>query len=276
VCPDDVEKALSADTKLAVFTHISNVAGTVNPVAQLGALCRAKGIPVLIDAAQSAGCAPIDVQAMNIDMIAFSGHKGLFGPQGTGGLYVREDIVLEPFAYGGTGSRSEELVMPCEIPDRYESGTPNTAGIAALGAGIRFVLETGVETIAAHEAHLACNLIEGLAHIPGVTVYGPPARSVRSGVVSFTVDCAETSGGRHCRETRHMEPQEIAAVLDSAFGIAVRAGLHCAPDAHRTLGTFERHGTVRASCGFFNTEDDVNALVGAVREIAESSGFGQS
>jgi cysteine desulfurase family protein len=247
---DDVRAAFKSNTKLAVFTHVSNVTGTENPLAELGALCREKGVLFLVDAAQSAGSRPIDVQAQCIDMLAFPGHKGLLGPQGTGALYVRDGIILAPLKEGGTGSRSEDLAMPASGPDRYESGTQNVAGIAALGEGIRFVQTQGIESIQEHEARLANRLIAGLFAIKGVTLYGPPAKDNRSGVVSFTV------GGT--------EPQQIASILDSAFGIAVRSGLHCAPDAHRTLGTLSTGGTVRASFGIFNTNDDADALIAAV------------
>jgi cysteine desulfurase family protein len=252
---DDVRRAMTAKTKLVVLTHVSNVSGAENPVAETGALCREQGALFLVDAAQSAGCKPIDVQAMNIDMLAFPGHKSLFGPQGTGGLYVREGIMLEPLVFGGTGIRSEELSMPRETPCRYESGTHNTAGIAALAEGVRLVRDAGVENSEAHEAALANALIEGLSAIGGVRLFGPPAGEKRSGVVSFTLDATG--------------PQQAAAALDSAFGIAVRSGLHCAPDAHRALGTFATGGTVRASCGFFNTLDDIGALIAAIREIAK-------
>ncbi|GMO41898.1 MAG: aminotransferase class V-fold PLP-dependent enzyme [Treponemataceae bacterium] len=252
---DDVRRAIMPETKLIVLTHVSNVSGAENDVTEIGALCREKGVFFLVDAAQSAGCKPIDMRAMNIDMLAFPGHKSLFGPQGTGGLYVREGIALEPLVHGGTGSRSEDLAMPRETPGRYESGTQNAPGIAALSEGVRFVRDAGVENIEAHEAELANALVEGLSSIKGVRLFGPPAGEKRSGVVSFTLD--------------KIDPQQASAALDSAFGIAVRSGLHCAPDAHLTLGTLETGGTIRASCGFFNTLDDIAALVAAIKEMAQ-------
>jgi cysteine desulfurase family protein len=253
--PDDVKAALKKNTKLAVFSHVSNVCGTVNPIAEIGAVCREHGVPLLVDAAQSAGVFPIDVEKMNIDLLAFPGHKGLLGPQGTGALYIREALTLDPLRTGGTGSSSEDLNQPEKMPDRYESGTLNTAGIAALGEGIRFIDETGREKIHAHEAGLASRLIAGLREIPGLVLYGPPESAERSGVVS-----AALAG---------IERAEAAFMLDSAFGIAVRSGLHCAPDAHRVLGTLERGGTVRISVGCFNTEADIDRCIEALAEIAE-------
>jgi cysteine desulfurase family protein len=251
---DIAQAAIRPNTRLAVVTHVSNVTGTVNPVAALGALCRSRGIVLLVDAAQSAGVFPIDVEAMNIDLLAFPGHKGLLGPQGTGGLYIREGLVLAPLREGGTGSRSEDLTQPASSPDRYESGTANTAGLAGLGAGIKFILETGVEAIHRKEAMLASRLIEGLARIEGVSVYGPPAGDDRSGVVSFNI--------------KNRESGQAAAILDSAFDIAVRAGLHCAVDAHRSFGTLDG-GTIRASAGYFNSPEDIDRCLEAVRELAE-------
>jgi cysteine desulfurase family protein len=253
--PDAVKAALRKNTKLAVFSHISNVSGAVNPIAEIGAICQEQGVPLLVDAAQSAGVTPIDVTAMGISLLAFPGHKGLLGPQGTGGLYIGEGLALRPLREGGTGSHSEELTQPVSLPGRYESGTQNTAGIAALGEGLRFLMDQGSAAIEAREARLASRLIEGVRRIPGLILYGPPAGSRRSGVVSLCLDA--------------LEPARAALILDSEFGIAVRAGLHCAPDAHRTLGTLERGGTVRISAGCFNTENDIDRCVEALSVLAK-------
>jgi cysteine desulfurase family protein len=253
--PDDVKAAIKKNTRLAIFSHVSNVCGTVNPIAEIGAVCREQGVPLLVDAAQSAGAFPIDVEKMNIDLLAVPGHKGLLGPQGTGALYIREGLILDTLREGGTGSRSEDLNQPEKMPDRYESGTLNTAGIAALAEGIRFISETGLEKIHAHEAGLASRLIAGLRDIPGIVLYGPPESAERSGVVSAAL------AGLECAEA--------ALVLDSAFGIAVRSGLHCAPDAHRVLGTLGRGGAIRISIGSFNTEADIDRCIESLAEIAE-------
>jgi selenocysteine lyase/cysteine desulfurase len=175
------------------------------------------------------------------------------GPQGTGGLYIREGLVLAPLREGGTGSRSEELAQPPSGPGRYESGTQNTAGIAALAEGARLLLEEGVAKTGGREALLASRLIEGLREIRGVKLYGPPAGPTRSGVVSVTLDT--------------MDSAQAAMILDSSFDIAVRAGLHCAPDAHRTMGTLRSGGTIRLSAGYFTTEDDIEKCLEAFRAL---------
>jgi cysteine desulfurase family protein len=251
--PDDVRTAIKKNTKLVVWSHVSNVCGTINPIEEIGAIARERGILFLVDAAQSAGVFPIDVQKMNIDLLAFPGHKGLLGPQGTGGLYVQEGLVLIPLREGGTGSRSEELAQPPNGPDRYESGTQNTAGIAALGEGMKFILDEGIENIHAKEARLTSRLIDGLCGLPGLRLYGPPAGLDRSGVVSLTLDS--------------IDPVQVATILDQSFDIAVRSGLHCAPDAHRTLGTLTTGGTIRISAGHLNTDEDIDRCIRALQSI---------
>ena len=253
VDPDDVKAAFRSNTRLVVITHISNVTGTENPVADIGALCKERGIAFLVDAAQSAGNRTIDVRQMNIDLLAFPGHKGLLGPQGTGGLYIREGLILSPLKEGGTGSRSEDLNQPTDSPSRYESGTANTAGIAALGEGIALVLEEGAQRIGEREAALASRLIESLREIPGIKLYGPGPGTMRSGVVSITLDS--------------LDPGEAALILDSSFDIAVRSGLHCAPDAHRVTGTLDSGGTIRISAGYFTTENDIDICIKALTHI---------
>ncbi|GAB6933779.1 aminotransferase class V-fold PLP-dependent enzyme [Calditerricola satsumensis] len=250
---DDFLAALRPNTRLVAVTHASNVTGVILPVADIGERLRSRGVPLLVDASQTAGVLPIDVTAMNIALLAFPGHKGLYGPQGTGGLYAAPDLELEPLVHGGTGSHSEEADQPAVRPERYESGTLNTPGIAGLLEGVKFVLETGVEILHRHEWGLARETIERLSAIPGVRVYGPPPSIERIGVVSFSI--------------AGVDPAEVAAILDREYGIAVRAGLHCSPLGHETIGTRDG-GTVRASFGYFNGPDDVEALAAAVREIA--------
>ena len=251
--PDEVKAATRKNTKLVAWNHVSNVSGTVNPIAEIGSLCRERGIPLLVDAAQSAGTMRIDVQAMGISLLAFPGHKGLFGPQGTGGLYIGETISLEPLREGGTGSRSEESVQPESLPDRYESGTMNTAGISALGEGVSFLLEEGLEKVEKHEAALANRLITGIQDIPGLKLWGPSKGPSRRGLVSLSFDSLDVA--------------EAALILDNAFGIAVRSGLHCAPDAHKTLGSFKTGGTLRISMGYFNSEEDIDSCIEALVSI---------
>jgi len=251
--PNDVKIAIKKNTKLVVWNHVSNVCGTVNPIAEIGAICRERNVPFLVDAAQSAGTMPIDVRAMGISLLAFPGHKGLLGPQGTGGLYIGEGLALLPLREGGTGSHSEDLTQPLELPDRYESGTMNVAGIAALGEGVRFLLEQGLENVKNHEAKLANRLIDGIRDLPGLKLHGPPWNQ---GVVSVSFD--------------KLAPTEAALVLENTFGIAVRPGLHCAPDAHRTLGTLDSGGTVRMGIGYLNTEADIDQCIEALVAITRS------
>jgi cysteine desulfurase family protein len=249
------EAAFLPNTTLAVCTHASNLLGSVLPVADMAAIVRRHGARLLVDAAQTAGARPIDVEAEGIDMLAFAGHKGLFGPQGTGGLYVHPDIVLEPLVHGGTGSQSENSDMPDVRPDRYEGGTPNVPGIAGLGEGIRYVIEQTPEAIRDKEYGLTAMMMDGLAGIPGVRLLGPGPGKDRAGIVSFVAEGVESA--------------ELAFLLDRQYGIAVRAGYHCTPLAHETAGTAET-GAVRASVSCMNTPDDVKALIGAVGEIVTS------
>ena len=254
---EDINNSIKENTKLIVMTHASNVTGTVNPIAEIGSLCQEKNIAFLVDASQTAGTLDIDVQNMGIDLLAFPGHKGLLGPTGTGGLYISKDIELTPSRYGGTGVFSEERLQPKEMPFYYESGTQNSQSIAGLCAGLEFILDKGVEEIHAHEMSLVKKLVEGLSKIERLKIFGNDSFSAsvddRAAVVSisiFGIDCAE-----------------VATVLDTSFDIAVRAGLHCAPDAHKSIGTFGSGGTIRLSPGFFTTESEIESCVAAIAEI---------
>lgn len=251
--PEQITAAMRPETRLVVMIHASNVTGTILPVEAVGAMVREYGAFFLVDAAQSAGVLPIDVQAMNIDLLAFPGHKGLFGPPGTGGLVVGERVQLRPIRQGGTGTRSEQEEQPVGLPEGLETGTLNSVGIAGLGAGVRFILEQGIEKIAAHETALIERLLAGLRTIPGLTVYGPADPGRQVGVVSVRLD--------------HWEPMDLGVALDQEFDIAVRTGLHCAPQAHRTIGTFPT-GTVRLAPGYFSTFDDVDRVVEALGCLA--------
>lgn len=250
--PADVETALRPNTRLAAMLHGSNVLGALLPVAEIGAICHSRGILFLVDGAQTAGAYPIDVEAMGIDLLAFAGHKGLYGPHGTGGLVVQAGVKLETWVEGGSGVESAAEAMPETLPARLEAGTHNAAGIAGLLAGVRFVMEQGVERIRAHEMEMAALLIEGLREIPGVTVLGPDALTRRTSVVSVTVE--------------GYAPDQLATVLDQAFDVATRGGLHCAPQAHRTAGTLDC-GALRFSPGYLTTAEDVRYAVESLREI---------
>ncbi len=251
--PEQIVAAMRPETHLVVMIHASNVIGVILPVQAVGAMVRERGAILLVDAAQSAGVLPIDVQAMNIDLLAFPGHKGLFGPPGTGGLVVGERVQLRPIRQGGTGTRSEQEEQPVGLPEGLETGTLNSVGIAGLGAGVRFILEEGIEKISAHETALIERLLAGLRTIPGLTVYGPADPGRQVGVVSVRLD--------------HWEPMDLGVALDQEFDIAVRTGLHCAPQAHRTIGTFPT-GTVRLAPGYFSTFDDVDRVVEALGCLA--------
>ena len=256
--PADMGRAVTQGTRLVVVTHASNVTGTILPVAEIGEIAHSAGALFLVDTAQTAGVVPIDLQAMHIDLLGFSGHKGLQGPPGTGGLVFGESVdvgSIAPWVRGGTGSNSEFEEQPEMLPDKFESGTSNGVGIAGLGAGLRFVTGRGVQSIRAHEIELTSILVEGLSSVPGVVVYGPRDQALRTAVVSFTVAGPTVS--------------EIGLRLDEEHDIMCRVGLHCAPAAHRTIGTFPE-GTVRLASGVFTTMDDVEATVRAVERIVRS------
>lgn len=249
-----IERAIRMNTKVIVVTHASNVTGTVMPVREIGALARQRGIVFIVDAAQSAGVLDIDVQGMSIDLLALPGHKGLLGPHGTGVLFAGERAELRPFREGGTGSHSVDQGQPDVLPEKYESGTLNLPGIAGLGAGLEFISRTGIKTIREHELGLVRRFIEGVAGIPGVILYGPGPEAERAPVVSFLIEGKDTGA--------------VGGALDQWYNIACRAGLHCAPDAHRTLGTLEKK-LVRFSFSYFNTADEVDFALQCLRDIRE-------
>jgi cysteine desulfurase family protein len=248
---DALKRSIKKNTRLIAVNHASNVVGTIAPVGEIGKI--SGEIPFLVDAAQSAGAVRIDVEAMGIDLLAFTGHKSLYGPQGTGGLFVREGIDLKPLRLGGTGSKSDSWDHPNFLPDKYECGTPNTPGIVGLGEGVRFVLSQGIDEIRQHEMRLTRSLLEGLGDIEKITVYGPKNPYEQTPTVSINVKGREAS--------------EVGYRLDRQFEIMTRVGLHCNPGTHKTIGTFP-HGTVRLSMGFFNTQEEVGQVLEALREIA--------
>lgn len=252
---DEAERAL-VGAKVLVIPHANNLLGVALPVAALAERAHATGAVVVVDAAQSAGHLPIDVRAMGIDLLAFTGHKGLLGPQGTGGLWIREGIELPPAFLGGTGGDSDSPDMPALLPDRLEAGSQNGPGIAGLLAGVEWVMERGVEAIHARESRLRQRLWDALAAIPGARMHAPrDAAEPTVGIVTVTVD--------------GMDSATVARRLDAEFGVLVRAGLHCAPESHAVLGT-EATGAVRLSVGWATTEDDVDRAAAALARIAET------
>jgi cysteine desulfurase/selenocysteine lyase len=254
--PGDVKKSIRKNTKMLVLNHASNVVGTLQPLAEVGEVCRRQGILFLVDAAQSAGAIPIDMERERIDLVAFTGHKALFGPQGTGGLVIGDRVDekhLVPIKRGGTGSRSEQEEHPDFLPDLCESGTLNAVGLAGLLAGLEFVMQVGIEKIRDHEKHLTEKLLHGLLDIRGVTVYGPGTAEKQLATVSFNL--------------QGLSPSELGLRLDEDFGILCRVGLHCAPAAHRTLGTFPE-GTVRFGLSYLTREEEVEEALQALRRLA--------
>jgi cysteine desulfurase family protein len=254
--PDDIEAAIRPHTKLIVLNHASNVAGGLLPVAEAGRIARQHGLLLLVDTAQTAGAYPIDMQQDNIDLLAFTGHKSLYGPTGTGGLIFGERVAAEgilPLHLGGTGSRSEAEFQPDFLPDRFESGTPNAVGLAGLLAALHWLQDKSVDAIRQHETTLARQLISGLQQIPGVILFGGQDASRQTATVSFNI--------------ASLEPSTVGQRLDAEYGILCRVGLHCAPAAHRTLGTFP-DGTVRFGMGAFNTIEEVHQALQAVEHLA--------
>ena len=236
-----------------LLVHASNVTGTLLPIAEVANIAREAGIRFAVDAAQTAGVHPIDVQSGGIDFLTFTGHKSLGGPQGTGGLVIGPDVDLRPLMFGGTGSASESENQPAFLPDKLESGTLNAIGIAGLGASLAALTEFGVENVLAHERKLMKLFRDGLKELSDIEVYGPENTAESVGVLSLNV------ASRPC--------EEVGMELERDFDILTRTGLHCAPAAHRTIGTFGR-GTVRFSVSRFNTESDIHAAIEALSKIA--------
>lgn len=251
---DELERLVTPGTRAVVVTHASNVTGNAVDVSRVAAIAHAAGALMIVDASQSAGTAHIDMQAMGLDAVCFTGHKGLMGPQGTGGLAVAEGIDVAPWAMGGTGVHSFEPLQPLEWPTRLEAGTLNGHGIAGLSAGLDFIeAQGGFEAIAAHERVLADRFLAGVRKIPGIKLYGAFDQSTRSAIVSLNV--------------ADIDSAEISDALMQGWGIATRPGAHCAPLMHRALGT-ERQGVVRFSFGYFNTDEEVDTAIDALRDLA--------
>ncbi|WP_028608682.1 aminotransferase class V-fold PLP-dependent enzyme [Paenibacillus harenae] len=250
---EDVKASIRPQTTLLIVNHSSNLLGTILPIADIADIASKHGIKLLVDAAQSAGVLPIDVKGMGIHMLAFPGHKGLLGPQGTGGLYIDPELELEPLLHGGTGSQSEALEQPHVRPDRYEAGTQNTPGLAGLRMGVQHVLNEGIQNIHTKEWALTQRLMEGLLPVEGIRLLGPEPGEQRTGIVAFHVE--------------GIDPSELSFILDQHYNIAVRAGFHCTPLAHACAGT-SATGAVRASVGIYTTEAEVDALAEAIKEIA--------
>jgi cysteine desulfurase/selenocysteine lyase len=258
VDPNEIRKAIRSDTKLIAITHVSNVTGTVQPIREIGRIAREHNVPFVVDAAQSAGHVPIDVQADFIDLLAAPGHKGLLGPLGTGLLYIRPGLEkqLRTIREGGTGSVSEDDRQPDFLPDKFEPGSHNAIGIIGLSEGIKYIADQTVEKLAGHDLDLVRTFLDGISNIDGLTYFGPPGVKNRVGVFTVKID--------------GYDPQELSAILESQFGILTRSGIHCAPLAHAAIGTLEGGGATRFSFGPFLSKQDVKFATDATGDIAMS------
>ena len=251
----ELEQLIQKNTRAIVITHASNLSGNVTDLGRVSAIAQKYKLLLVVDASQSAGCIPIDVEKMEIDVLCFTGHKGLMGPQGTGGIYVREGLKIRPLKVGGSGVHSYDREHPKEMPTALEAGTLNGTGIAGLFSSLDFILDTGVETIHKKEMKLAKRFFDGIKDLPEVTVYGDWQNSERTAIVSVNLGTEESG--------------QVSDWLWEDYGIAVRAGAHCAPLMHKALGT-EKQGAVRFSFSYFNTEEEVDTAIQALKEILES------
>lgn len=250
--PQDIKKYIKKDTALIVFTQASNVLGTIQPIREIGAIARDHNIPFLVDSAQSAGAMKIDVKEDNIDILAFTGHKSLLGPMGTGGLIINTDIDIKPLKAGGTGGDSAYEYQPDYYPNHLETGTSNVSGIAGLREAIKFLNKEGIENIHNKEKELTKYALEKLETVKDIEIYGPKDCEKMLSVISFNI--------------KDKRPEDVGSILDQKYDIMLRAGLHCAPTAHSVIGTKER-GTLRIGLGYFNEKEDIDKLVEALNNL---------
>ncbi len=253
----ETENLICPETKLIIMTHASNVSGSIMPIDKIGKICQKHGLKLFVDSAQSAGALPIDMEEMHIDALAFTGHKGLMGPQGIGGFILKEEMVnlIEPLISGGTGSISHTEDIPSFMPDRFEAGTLNIPGIIGLREGLLFIKNTGTAAIREKEATLTKRFLDKIKALPSVKIAGPKDILNRCSVVSLQIDGKDSA--------------LISDALDTEYGIMTRVGLHCAPSAHKTLGTYPE-GTIRFSFGYFNTEEETDAAIRALEKLSKS------
>ena len=253
--PDDIKSNIRPNTKLIVCTHASNVLGTIQPISEIGEMARENDLIFMVDAAQTMGICRIDVEEQYVDMLAFTGHKGPFGPPGSGGLYVGNRVSLRAWREGGTGFEPESLSQPDSLPYKLESGTSNSVGIVGLKTGIEYCVNEGIDKIKEHECHLTLRLIKALDTDDRFEIYGSLDGKRKVGIVSINI--------------KGLKPGEVGAILDNTINIAVRSGMHCAPYIHREIGTFPE-GMVRISPGYFNTIEEIDETIIRLKEIADS------
>ena len=249
-----IKEAIKSNTKLIIITHASNVTGSIQPIKEIGMLCKSYNIHYILDCAQSAGVLPIDFKDLNLSALAFTGHKSLLGPQGIGGFIINNELnsICSPIILGGTGSLSHSLTQPDFLPDKFESGTLNIPGIIGLSAGIEFINSEGLNTIREHNKNLRNNLIDGISNISNYTIYGDLSSDLGTSCISIS----------HSK----MDISELSFMLDNDFNISNRSGLHCAPIAHQTIGSYP-NGTVRLSLGYFNTIDEIKYTIDCLNKI---------
>ena len=253
--PDDVKKAIRKNTKMVIINHCSNVIGTIQPVAEIGKFCKEAGVILVVDSTQSAGSIPIDMKAMNIDVLVFTGHKCLLGPTGIGGSYVMDNVLVKQTRYGGTGVRSAQLTHLEEFPYRLECGTLNLVGVAGLNAGVKWILKNGMESLHNKEMLLYEKLLKGIQDIENVITYCANGTENHNPIISFNI--------------KGFDSGDVGTMLDVDYNIACRTGLQCAPRVHIGIGTDKIHGSVRLSIGPFNTEEHINIAIEAIKDIAE-------
>ncbi|NLA76210.1 MAG: aminotransferase class V-fold PLP-dependent enzyme [Deltaproteobacteria bacterium] len=250
--PDDISRLIRDNTRLVLINHVSNALGTIQPIKETGRICAEKGVPLVIDAAQSAGVIPVNMQDWNVSAVAFTGHKSLLGPTGTGGLAVSPDLVIEPSRFGGTGIDSENLLHNETYPHRLEAGTINLIGIMGLSEGLKYIEKTGIEAIHKQEMRLFIKLREGLSNLETVDYYCAEGSENHAALLSVNIN--------------GMDPGDAGSILDADYNIAVRSGLHCAPLVHEVIKTYPR-GTVRFSIGPFNTVEHIEKAIEAMAAI---------
>lgn len=253
--PEEVEKLIKPNTKLIVFTHASNVLGTIQPIREIGAIAKKYNILFVIDSAQTAGAYPIDVVKDNIDILAFTGHKSIMGPTGTGGFLINCDKSIKPFKSGGTGGDSADPYQPDILPHKYEAGTPNVAGIIGLREALIYIQNEGIDKIRKKEESITRYALRRLSEVEGIEIYGPKKEEEIMGVISFNL--------------KDLSPEKVAKELDRNYNIAVRVGIHCAPTAHEVMGTLDR-GSVRIGIGYFNKKRHIDTLINGLKNISKS------